>query len=173
MGQWKRLKTSGSGWIEAEREASSGWKALLEGAQIDAGAPCIFGSYVSIVGYTRLDRFNVANDSGYITNVCLYAYTAGNVKVGLFYLVSGTTYKCRSVSSLLALSVGENNKAVELPVHTDDLIGMYAPTSGGSKIRLNQVASMSWTIIQDVCVVGAEAEFNNSNYKNSMYGTGY
>ena len=172
MGQWKRLKTSGSGWIEAEREASSGWKALLEGAQIDVGSACVGGAYASILTYTYLDRLNVANDSGYITNVCLYAYAAGNVKVGIFYLVSGTTYKCRSASPALALSTGTNNKAVELAVHTGDLIGFYAATGGG-RLKLNAVSNGHWRVAQDVCVVDAEATFISGNYKVSLYGTGY
>ena len=172
MGYWRKLKTSGMGFIELEREAGSGWKAL-KGESIDVGASCINRStQMAADGRTALYRTNYANETGYITNVCLYANTAGNVKVGIFYLVSGTTYKCRSASASLALSVGTNNKVVNLFVHKDDLIGLYEYPTGGAKVDHDSGASMGWVVTEDVCVVDAEAEFSNYDYYGSVYGTG-
>ena len=77
-------------------------------------------------GYTDINLTNPANMSGTITSVDIYAVSIlYNFIVGIFYLVSGTTYKCRSIYSIGTVSAGLNTYPVSLIVRYGDYIGHY------------------------------------------------
>lgn len=59
--------------------------------------------------------------------MCIWGHhvTGAEWYVGVFYLVSGVTYKCRSAANIGVLSVGQTNKAVSLTIQSDDFIGSF------------------------------------------------
>jgi hypothetical protein len=74
-------------------------------ATIIVGPEAINRASVTVSGNTVLDLANPADGTGTITSVSIYvASTTTTTYVGMFYLVSGATYKCRSAVSLGVLS---------------------------------------------------------------------
>ena len=176
MGEWKAFKkTAGTGQKELEHEAGTGWKALLwEGVAIDVGGACEDrASYTSLLGITLIDLNNAANVSGTLTNICLWINTTGGADwhVGVFHLVSGITYKCRSAANLGALSVGENNKVVSLTIQTGDFIGVYS--ASGEYIESDNSGAGHRHKSGNQCVVDSEESYDIITGKTlSLYGTG-
>ncbi len=82
--------------------------------------------------YTCIDRANSANDTGLIDTLQVWFNSnATVVNLGLFYLVSGTTYKCRSAYSWGDVASGSVQTAtvgVSLAVTAGDLLGCYWDT---------------------------------------------
>ena len=178
MGEWKALKReAGSGWRELEREAGTGWKALeWESVAIDVGADCINRTNSFSGNYTVLSIDNPANAAGIITNVCIWlANHSGEDSsyVGTFYLISGTTYKCRDAENVGILYAGENNKTVSLNVEIGDLIGIFCgnmfdllekDTAGFSGVYYNML---------NKCIVDNETSYTlTPDYAISLYGSG-
>ncbi len=90
--------------------------------------------------YTIIDIANPANASGNIDSVEIYARTEiGACKVGTFYLVSGTIYKCRASVTIGTVAAGSKQvfSGLTLPIVTGDFIGMYY-TSGGVEFNDGQ-----------------------------------
>lgn len=93
----------------------------------------------------RIDLANAADYTGFITSVQIWA--ASNItgmRVGTFYLVSGTTYTCRDSVTIGAVTAGslQTFGGLNLSVVVGDLIGCYfatgsieLSTSGGSGIK--------------------------------------
>ena len=90
----------------------------------------------NLANYTLLSALVTATDSGRIDTVEVWA-EAGygnmtNAKVGMFYLVSGTTYKCRSVATIGTVVAGSKqtftqdsgSNPLALTVALGDLIGL-------------------------------------------------
>jgi hypothetical protein len=176
MGEWKSLKTAdGTGWKSIDRVAGTGWKSLdWDSVPIDVGGACIDRpSYRIMSAYTWIDKNNPANANGTITNVCVYAnaVTANDWYAGIFYLVSGTTYKCRSAANIGVQSGGSNNNAVSLAIQAGDLIGVYASSSD----RLEQTLSGNEQMYKpgNTCVADNEGEYSAlADRELSLYGTG-
>lgn len=176
MGEWKAFKkSSGTGWKELEHEAGSGWKALeWESAAIDVGCSCIERPTVADGLHTFISEGNPANTSGTITNICVYmAGAAADMSVGIFYIVSGNTLKCRSAATLTNLSVGENNKAVSLTVVAGDYIG-FCPINASNDVALTIGGTGVWYKSNtNCCVVDNETTYTfYSSRSASVYGTG-
>jgi hypothetical protein len=178
VGSWKSLKIdSGTGWKGIYRDAGSGWKALTwEGVAVDVGGACIDRASNTQVIRTRIDKNNPANTSGTLTNICLYVSTTAGTDwyVGIFYVVTENTLKCRSAANLGALSVGENNKNVSLSVVSGDYIGMF---SDHTSERIEGVVSGSGLWYGDVsanhCVVDDQTAYTSlGGWTLSCYGTG-
>lgn len=176
MGEWKALKIgSGTGWKSIDRVAGTGWKALeWDSVPIDVGAACIDRIASQAGNYTHLTKENVANASGTITNVCIWMYSvhASDVFVGCFYLVSGSTYKCRSAANVGNLDVGENNKVVSLAVVAGDLIGIGS-TNDINRVERDNGGDGRFSILGQHCIVDDETTYTSvADRTLSLYGTG-
>ena len=120
--------------------ASDGFMLGDARGAIDAGLAATNRYSGLTPGETYLAVDNPANLSGVITTVELWAHAdMSNVKVGVFYLVSGTTYKCRDSITLGGVSIGYHKYSVSLGVQAGDYIGAYYSagaislnTTGGS-----------------------------------------
>lgn len=94
---------------------------------IDIGAAAISRAYGVSLG-TAISVDNPANLSGIITSVSVWAKTTiAGLRVGTFYLVSGTTYKCRDSAALGAVNTGsiQTFNGLSIQVVQGDLIGCY------------------------------------------------
>ena len=177
MGQWKAFKkSSGTGWKELEHEAGSGWKALLWD-EIDVGAVAESGdTYLTADGRTVVCFTNPANASGTLDKLDVYIRNVGNgeLRVGIVYLVSGTTYKCRSAQDITGLSAGLNsNVAVNLAVVTGDFIATYTPTND-AEIELDHLANASRYYSGNALVVDSQYNYATSfSYELKAYLSNY
>lgn len=97
---------------------------------IDIGAVAIDQAATLPALYTFIDTNNPANLSGLITSVEVWAATnLTGFRIGVFYLVSGTTYRCRSSATIDAVTAGSKQTfSVSLPVQKGDFIGCYFDT---------------------------------------------
>lgn len=94
---------------------------------IDVGGAAIDGDSYANALNTLIDLTNPANLSGLITSVDVQANTnITGLRVGIFRLVSGTTYRC--ITSVAVGNVTAGSKQtfpVSLPVQAGDFIGCY------------------------------------------------
>lgn len=130
-------------------------------------------------GTTRIELTNPANANGTITEVELWFNTdPSTVKIGVFYLVSGTTYHCRSACALGAVASGSKqtitvdiaSNPIALTVVAGDLIGY---SCGGGAIEATDAGVTSnYYATGYFCDVNDEAEFTASNYVHSIYAQG-
>lgn len=176
MGEWKALKReAGTGWKELERESGTGWKALeWEGVPIDVGGACINRASDTGILSTYIDKNNSANAAGTLTNVCVYMsqVVSTNVYVGIFYVISGNTLKCRSAANLGHLSVGANNKVVSLAIQIGDWIGVYGGTNSNRIERTADAGGGYWYHSGNCCVVDNETTYSFTSPRTlSLYGT--
>jgi len=121
--------------------SSESSSASPSAAVIEVGPAATNRASVTVAGNTVLDLANPATGSGVITNIDIYvASQITSAKVGLYYLVSGTTYRCRSSYTTGVLAAGLNQlTGLSLEVQAGDFIGIYHATgtvdradSGGS-----------------------------------------
>lgn len=128
---------------------------------------------VTVSGNVVLDLANPSNGTGTITSVSIYvASTTTTTAVGIFYLVSGTTYKCRSAVSLGSLSAGLNTiNDLNLDVVTGDVIGCYH--SGGAIDRADNGGSSAY-YSGNTCIVGNQTSYVTSGQARiiSVQGSG-
>jgi len=116
--------------IRAEDDAK--FHVLVPISGIDAGSTAINRtSFTGLPSSTLIDTHNSANANGIITSVEIWA--SNNMigcRVGTFYLVSGTTFKCRDSATIGTVASGSKQTfAVDLIINTGDFIGIYF-TSG-------------------------------------------
>jgi len=100
-----------------------------------------------------------ATPGGKVTSIDVRS-TGGltGVKIGIFYLVSGTTYKCRSSVTIGDVAAGfQNIDGLSLRVAPGDLIGMYWAT--GSVERSTSGESDMFFIAGDSCNKGDQATY--------------
>ena len=103
---------------------------------IDVGAEAIDRSNAFGYPFTFIGLNNPANDTGIITSIEIWAYAdITGLRVGTFYLVSGTTYKCRDSEAIAGtITAGSKvTKTVSIAVVAGDFIGCYY--SGGQLDR--------------------------------------
>jgi hypothetical protein len=138
-----------------------------------------FSSDAGIVpNYTLISLNNPANATGNILSVQIYAYGTKNITgmiVGIFYLVSGTTYKCRSSVAIGTVPYGSlqtfDISATPMAVIAGDFIGCYYTagyvadhSSGGSGLCLTSGEHID---------PGDEASYTTlANYMLALYGEG-
>ena len=113
----------------------------------DIGPPVGNRASATTTATTYLALDNPANNNGVVTHVEIMAVTAlTGLKVGVFYLVSGTTYHCRSAITLGDVAtVGAKvtfELATPLTVVAGDVIGFYV--SAGT-MEYGVVADSGWT----------------------------
>ena len=145
---------------------------------IDVGAGAIDRA-TTLTGsaYTVIGLDNSANATGTIDTVEVWVetgYTITGFRAGLFFLVSGTTYQCRSSTASLGDVVGGSKQTftgLSLSVTTGDYIGYY-----GNIARVSQDTTGFAGILY---VAGEYIDVNDStSYATladdaiSLYGTG-
>jgi hypothetical protein len=142
-------------------------------ATIDIGPGATDRAATINQGYTLITPANPANNTGIITSIEIWAAsTMGGVRVGTFYLVSGSTYKCRDSVTIGTVTAGSKQtfSGLSITVNTGDFIGCYftsgqieADASGGN------VKYASGEHIDP----GDEASYSALGaYEMSLYGTG-
>jgi len=102
---------------------------------IDVGSAAVERSTLLTAGYTSLSKTNPANASGTITAAEIYVRNEiTGCYVGLFFLVSGTTYECRSSHNWGTIAAGSKQtvSGLTLAVVADDISGEYH--SGGDRL---------------------------------------
>ena len=121
---------------------------------------------------TLLDLGNAADGTGTIDTVTVYVGTQiSTAKIGLFYLVSGTTYKCRSSYTTSTLSTGLNTlTGLTLAVKSGDFIGIYWATTG--TIDRADSGGTSAFISGDYADVGDEGSYSSGSRIYSIHGAG-
>lgn len=101
---------------------------------IDIGPGAIERLSTITSGYTFIDLGNPANATGDITSVEIWANTnLTGMRVGTFFLVSGTTYQCRAsatigsitAGSLQTFTVDSGGNPLAIAVQAGDYIGCY------------------------------------------------
>jgi hypothetical protein len=126
-------------------------------------------------GNTVFDLANPANDTGVITSLELWFNTsATGVRMGTFYLISGSTFHCRDSVSIGNVTSGSKQtfNGLSVNITSGDYIGFYCATglieaaaSGGSGVRYYYGANK--------CTTGTEASYTlSSGQAVSIYGTG-
>lgn len=98
---------------------------------IDVGSAAIDQDSTLAAASTLIDLTNPANAAGVITNIEVWAETnITGLRVGTFYLVSGTTYKCRDSVAIGAVTAGSKQTftGLSLSVEAGDFIGCYFAT---------------------------------------------
>ncbi len=134
---------------------------------------------------------NTANDTGTLDTVEVWAYeNITGFRVGTFYLVSGTTYKCRDSATIGAVTAGSKQTFTgkSIGVTTGDYLGAYFATgqieagSGGTGRRylvgeyidpndqMVDPISSSWQ--WSIYATGTTAAGGWANIKNIRAGTG-
>lgn len=142
-------------------------------AIITIGPAAINRASITASGNTVLDLANPANASGTITSIDIYVATrTTTTQVGIFYLVSGSQYKCRSATAALgSLAAGLNTINVSLAVEAGDVIGIYH--TGGGIDRADTGGSSAY-YTGNTCTVGNQTTYTTSGQARivSVHGTG-
>jgi len=148
----------------------------IEPESIDIGAGATDRADTGIPGYTVVGLANPANEAGDVDTVQFWYNSNGaGVKAGIFYLVSASTYRCRSAVSIGNVTAGSAASFTGLTLATQigDFLAAYwatgnmeKDTTGGSGIRYNGAGG-------DVCTVDWQGELASlAAWQYSMYGTG-
>ncbi len=138
---------------------------------IDIGSSAIDRPNSQGANSTKIDCNNPANANGVIDTIQIRpAAQMYNVSIGIFYLVSGKTYACRSAVSLGTVPAGlQTYTGLSLDVHTGDVIGAY--WTGGSLECTNSGSGVAATGV-NICSPGVSSSVNSTTYILSIYGTG-
>ncbi len=111
---------------------------------IDVGPGATNRASSAFSAFTVIDLANPANATGTLETVEVWFATGPSAaRIGIFYLISGTTYKCRSsTADLGAVTSGSKQTySVSLSINAGDYIGVWfngggieQDTSGGSGV---------------------------------------
>jgi hypothetical protein len=141
---------------------------------ITVGAGAIDRGYEESAGYTFLCKDGPANVSGIISTVNIFVASEDMVgaKVGIFYLVSDTTYKCRSAVTIgnLPADTKSTSTGQNLAVVAGDLIGIYF--SAGKIKRDTDVGTGSFYTSGDKVTVDNESAYSSETGAISLDGSG-
>lgn len=120
---------------------------------------------------------NPANADGEITSASFWFNTAASgVRVGTYYLVSGTTFKCRDSAAIGAVTAGSkqtftqdsSGNPLSLEVHTGDFIGWYVT---GGNLEKDSSGTGIYYVSGEYIDPGDQASFTQiSGYGVSIYG---
>ena len=125
-------------------------------------------------GATDINYTNPANLSGNIKLITIFLYSSiKGLKVGIFYLVSGTIFHCRSAAYLGTVSAGNVTFNVSLPVQQGDYLGYYFDADTG-QIEFDNLNGVGlYYTSGDYVTVDSEANYTlNSKYTTSCHGAG-
>jgi RHS repeat-associated protein len=148
---------------------------------VDVGAGAIDRSgTVNSAGYTDLDMANPANADGRVTSISLwFNQAATGVRVGTYYLVSGSTYRCRDSATIGSVAAGSKQTFIvdsagnplSLEVKAGDLIGWYV--ASGTLEKDASGAGIRY-ILGEYIDAGDQASYSTaSGYGVSIYAEGY
>ncbi len=116
-------------------------QAIFADAPLDVGSGAIDRPSYENPANTLIDLANPATLTGTLISVEIWAHSnLTGLRVGTFYLVSGTTYKCRDSETIGAVTAGSKQTfSVSINIEAGDFIGCYFDTgqidwsaSGGS-----------------------------------------
>ena len=144
-------------------------------SDISIGPASIDRSTVRSGGTTDINYTNPANLSGTIKLIQVYSAEAiEGLKAGIFYLVSGAIFHCRSAA--LLGNVPANTQKIfttELPVQKGDYLGYYWNADTG-QIEFDNLDGVGlYYISGDYVAVDSEATYAfNSEYTTSCHGKG-
>lgn len=144
---------------------------------IDIGVTPTYRASGFYSGLTTIDLDNPANLSGILTSVDVFFNAdAIGLRVGTFYLVSGTTYKCRD-SAVLGSVTGAGLRVfsgLAIQVVAGDFIGFYVPTTGALAYATTGGTAGIVYAAGEVIDPGDSADFGspNSGWVLSLAATG-
>jgi hypothetical protein len=148
--------------------------ALDTAIDVGSGAVTRLGSVGS--GYTKIDLNNPANATGLIDTVqFFYNLNATAVTCGFLYLVSGTTYHCRSTTGSLGDFLAGSTQTVtglSLAISTDDIMGIHE-TAGN--IKTTDAGGLGVRYVAgNKLVLNNETNYSSilAGYFESVYATG-
>lgn len=128
---------------------------------------------VAPAAYTSLDLANPADGTGTIDTVTIWAAVSmTDLKVGMFYLTTGTSYKCRSIATIGAVTAGslQTFSGLSFAVTSGDCIGAY--WTGLGSLERDDTGGSSAFVSGDYCTVGAETSYTAGTRIYSMHGAG-
>lgn len=133
-------------------------------ADIILGSDPISRPSASPSGYTYIYMANPATVDGWITAFQVYFHTAPSVfKVGLFYLVSGSTWRCRNSVTVEGISSGlQTIDGLVMEVRAGDYIGFWH--QGGTLARTDSGGPGARYISGEYADPGDEASFALFSY---------
>ncbi len=144
---------------------------------IDVGSPAIARAAGISGNSSIIDFANPANANGIITSLEIWVVdTFVGLKVGTFFLVSGTTYQCRdSVTIANTITAGSKQtvSGLSLSIQVGDFIGFYKGT--GEAIEKDNAGSGLGYVSGDQLTPGNQSVYNTAFYPTgaiSLYGTG-
>jgi len=141
---------------------------------IDIGSEAIDRPTFTSPGQTILLLDNPANAAGLIDTIELWAQSdLTSCKVGTFYLLYGTRYKCRDGVTLGPITSGSKKTldGLSIPVEAGDFIGFYEPFGTVERSSFGFAGLMRTS--GDIIYPGHEAEYTlDSGDTASLYGTG-
>jgi hypothetical protein len=129
-------------------------------ADIILGSDPISRPSSSPSGYTYIYLANPATVDGWITAFQVYFHTAPSVfKIGLFYLVSGSTWRCRNSVTVEGISSGlQTIDGLVMEVRAGDYIGFWH--QGGTLARTDSGGPGARYISGEYADPGDEASFS-------------
>jgi hypothetical protein len=143
---------------------------------IDIGSDAINRATYTGGGGTFIELDNPANLSSIIDSIQIWAYSnITGLKVGTFYFVSGTTYKCRDSATLGSVTAGSKQtfSGLAINVIAGDLLGFYWPAGQGNLELSTSGGAGLLQATGDILTPGASASCTtNANWNVSIYGTG-
>lgn len=123
--------------------------------------------------YTVFLLDNPANESGEIKTVEVWAnLDLTNFRVGTFYLVSGTTYKCRGSAALGNVSAGSKKTFTNLSITVEagDYIGYYCD-AGSIEADSSGFAGLYYKAGEYIDPADEATYALFANYTCSLYGS--
>jgi hypothetical protein len=130
--------------------------------------------YYSAEYYSWLDLNNLANAAGSLDTMEVWSYSnLTTAKIGTFYLISGTTYKCRDLENLGNVTSGSKQTFTGLTcdVGADDGLALKAASGLVEGVSTGTGKRPGWGV--DALVVGNETNFATATtYIISIYATG-
>ena len=134
-------------------------------ADIILGSDAISRPNASPAGYTYIYLANPATVDGWITAFQVYFHTAPTLfKVGLFYLVSGSIWRCRNSATVEGVLSGSTRTidGLVMEVKAGDYIGFWH--QGGTLARANSGGPGARYIFGEYADPGDEASFSLISY---------
>jgi len=119
----------------------------------------------------------IATGTGLINTLYAYwySYLADTVYFGIFYLVSGTTYTCRSAANFAIGGSGLRSYVSNLQVNAGDFLGIYFAAGTSQLCWGTYGAGYSYRTVSsyNACVAGNTTNFPQSGTsRGSLDGTG-
>ena len=143
-------------------------------SDISIGPASINRATVRSGGTTDINYTNPANLSGTIKLIQIYSAEAiEGLKAGIFYLISGATFRCRSAVLLGSVPASTNKTfTTELPVQKGDYLGYYF--SGTGRIELDNLVGVGlYQIAGDYVTKDSQGNYSFvDKFTTSCYGAG-